>query len=170
MCKCVLYFCHRVTTQLQLTNISYHIIMNKTDFSRLFIRQRKIRHLTWYVKLLDAKNTWNVIFKPQLYLANVNLTWNTEVSGKSKEIWALRMSDSITCRSPIPNFIQNEQKLWYAFDRNSYIFKVKCVFHCESFSKACSFSVHICGYLRCLISYNRRRGKVLLTALVNVWP
>ena len=25
MCKCVLYYCHRVTTQLQLINISYHI-------------------------------------------------------------------------------------------------------------------------------------------------
>ena len=25
VCKCVLYFCHWVTTQLQLTNISYHI-------------------------------------------------------------------------------------------------------------------------------------------------
>ena len=24
-CKCVLYYCHRVTTQFQLTNISYHI-------------------------------------------------------------------------------------------------------------------------------------------------
>ena len=25
MCKCVLYYCHRVATKLQLTNISYHI-------------------------------------------------------------------------------------------------------------------------------------------------
>jgi len=25
MCKCVLYYCHRVATQLQSTNISYHI-------------------------------------------------------------------------------------------------------------------------------------------------
>jgi len=25
VCKCVLYYCHRVTTQLQLINISYHI-------------------------------------------------------------------------------------------------------------------------------------------------
>jgi len=24
MCKCVLYYCHRVSTQLQLKNISYH--------------------------------------------------------------------------------------------------------------------------------------------------
>ena len=26
VCKCVLYYCHRVATQLQLTNISHHII------------------------------------------------------------------------------------------------------------------------------------------------
>ena len=26
VCKCVLYYCHRLAIQLQLTNISYHII------------------------------------------------------------------------------------------------------------------------------------------------
>jgi hypothetical protein len=26
VCICVLHYCHRVATQLQLTNISYHII------------------------------------------------------------------------------------------------------------------------------------------------
>ena len=30
VCKCVLYYCHRVATQLQLTNISYHISTQKT--------------------------------------------------------------------------------------------------------------------------------------------
>ena len=26
VCKCVLYYCHRVSTQLQPTNISYHVV------------------------------------------------------------------------------------------------------------------------------------------------
>jgi hypothetical protein len=29
VCKCVLYCCHRVATQLQLTNISYHVMSCK---------------------------------------------------------------------------------------------------------------------------------------------
>jgi len=28
VCKCVLYYCHWVSTQLQLTNISYHTTMD----------------------------------------------------------------------------------------------------------------------------------------------
>jgi hypothetical protein len=31
MCVCVLYYCHRVSTQLQLTNISYHFIHHRSN-------------------------------------------------------------------------------------------------------------------------------------------
>jgi len=32
LCKCVLYYCHRVSTQLQLTNISYQFQIIKYHF------------------------------------------------------------------------------------------------------------------------------------------
>ena len=32
VCRCVLYYCHRVTTQLQLTNVSYQFVGIKTNF------------------------------------------------------------------------------------------------------------------------------------------
>ena len=35
VCKYVLYYCHRVSTQLQLTNVSYHIIKEAKAFRRL---------------------------------------------------------------------------------------------------------------------------------------
>jgi len=39
VCKCVLYYCYRVSTQLQLTNISYHIsyhIISNAKFNGVF--------------------------------------------------------------------------------------------------------------------------------------
>ena len=33
VCKCVLYYCHRVATQLQLTNISYRIIKSEDGWA-----------------------------------------------------------------------------------------------------------------------------------------
>jgi hypothetical protein len=33
VCKCVLYYCHRISTQLQLTNISYHILLTSAELS-----------------------------------------------------------------------------------------------------------------------------------------
>ena len=37
VCKCVLYYCHRVLTQLQLTNIPYHIISYHIISYHIFI-------------------------------------------------------------------------------------------------------------------------------------
>jgi hypothetical protein len=31
LCKCVLYYCHRMATHLQLTNISYHLHQRYTN-------------------------------------------------------------------------------------------------------------------------------------------
>ena len=44
VCKCVSYYCHRVLTQMQLTNISYYIIMIRVREHSL--RTRGVRAAT----------------------------------------------------------------------------------------------------------------------------
>jgi len=46
VCKCVLYYCHRLTTQLQLTNISYHIKYRAADANRFHLLQDRDRWQT----------------------------------------------------------------------------------------------------------------------------
>ena len=53
VCKCVLYYCHRVSTQMQLTNTSYHIIYQianparwmKTAANIMVAREVRLHHL-----------------------------------------------------------------------------------------------------------------------------
>jgi hypothetical protein len=68
VCKCVLYYCHRVAIQLQLTNISYHIISSQLPLSENLQTRNLIccfvvtilGWITGYVKLLPR---------------NMNLIW-----------------------------------------------------------------------------------------------
>jgi len=47
VCKCILYYCHRVATQLQLTNISYRRLGHEAEHSHLSI--------------VKVKNVWRCI-------------------------------------------------------------------------------------------------------------
>ena len=52
LCKCELYFCHRVSTKLQLTNISYHVISNPDitphQLSPIQLREQQFRLIFYF--------------------------------------------------------------------------------------------------------------------------
>jgi hypothetical protein len=63
--KSVLYYCHRVSTQLQLTNISYHIAVNNNlEESRNIIQYYQCLCILW------EQNTNNFILFPALCTQN----------------------------------------------------------------------------------------------------
>ena len=55
VCKCVLYFCHRMTTQLQLTNISYIISYHDN-------KKRCTRFACWITKATDTHSEYVIFF------------------------------------------------------------------------------------------------------------
>jgi hypothetical protein len=57
VCKCVLYFCHRVTTQLQLTNISYPII----SYHCTSVPQSGKQIVCWWD--IHIQNIWTLLNK-----------------------------------------------------------------------------------------------------------
>jgi len=46
--KCVLYYCHRVSTQLQLTNVSYHISYLIVSIVKVSIKVKQFCDVTPY--------------------------------------------------------------------------------------------------------------------------
>ena len=61
LCKCILYFCHRVTTQLQLTNISYIYIY----IYMIYTRWAKSSYAVYSIVLLCT------YYWPTLYIRHI---------------------------------------------------------------------------------------------------
>jgi hypothetical protein len=57
VCKCVLYNCHRVATQLQLTNISYHT--NILSIIKYFVRHSLKKICKWFLTL-SKRCSWGI--------------------------------------------------------------------------------------------------------------
>ena len=65
VCKCVLFYCHQVSTQLQLTDISYHII-NRSDSEN----EPKCKNVKWFSfsdEIVTARFVWRIMSKRKSY-------------------------------------------------------------------------------------------------------
>ena len=68
VCKCVLYYCHRVSTHLKLTNIS---IINKLSVGYVFVRVLQLALVRIILSLLRANLITDVIQQSTASLRNV---------------------------------------------------------------------------------------------------
>jgi hypothetical protein len=68
MCKCVLYYCRRVSTQLHLTNISYHVIFSFSDVSTISIYYLFLACYVPYQPPPSSFDDPNIVFSEQCML------------------------------------------------------------------------------------------------------
>jgi len=97
VCKCVLYYCHRVSTQLQLTNISYTVsfhlyVIKQTVMVKLYTNTECWTSTVWL-----RTGTWNVKqchITSTCFLIKMHTMSETHLSDKSTMGWrqSLRIS------------------------------------------------------------------------------
>ena len=62
VCKCVLYYCHRVSTQLRLTNISYHIIYHTIPYIIYHISYHISYHTIYNIPYIISYISYHTIY------------------------------------------------------------------------------------------------------------
>jgi hypothetical protein len=85
VCKCVLYYCHRVTTQLQLTNVSYHIIIYHIIYIYI-ISHHIISYITSYI----------VSYRISNHITHNQHTLPHSISQRYKPVFILRSKRSLS--------------------------------------------------------------------------
>jgi hypothetical protein len=88
VCKRVLYPCHWVTTQMQLTNISYHITLASVTMKMLLQRATKMK-VTWCQDPTKPKR-WQpcctVLYGSVSYKSHTTLSW-LQVTSTFTVLW-----------------------------------------------------------------------------------
>ena len=107
VCKCVLYYSHRVSTQLQLTNISYHKETNR------FSATQEIPRILWHPKVhyriqkcpppVPILSHLYPVHTTTSYFLKIHLKINLQsTSGSPKSSLTLRSSSSSSSSSSSP--------------------------------------------------------------------
>jgi hypothetical protein len=115
LCECVLYYCHRLSTQLQLTNISYHIVSYHIISYHIISYHNISYHISYHI--ISYHTTHHIISCRPNYIHSKPVTvtvcehtlGRNWVSPKGKESWfsiRLILFQELQCVLPPTNAVK----------------------------------------------------------------